>query len=171
MTRQVLIHSPAVNRRPSFFSGKHTVAAPAATGAHGRGPKSRASEVAGRTAADCTALCCCCPCTVMNILVLAVYKVPAGLCRKASMRKQKRSVAKKRAGAVSARQAGGGAAGAKNADESDGDNAAEDSVADLLNKGDVEGDDDAAAVDDLEKEMWDRFHNTGFWRSPSMRDT
>lgn len=23
----------------------------------------------------------------------------------------------------------------------------------------------------LEKEMWDRFYGTGFWRSPSQRDT
>ncbi|KAI9073010.1 hypothetical protein K1719_044677 [Acacia pycnantha] len=42
-----------------------------------------AGEVAGGTAAECTAIFCCLPCTVMDMVVLVVYKVPAGLCRKA----------------------------------------------------------------------------------------
>ncbi|KAF2322408.1 hypothetical protein GH714_014752 [Hevea brasiliensis] len=46
----------------------------------------RFGEVAGGTAAECTAVCCCCPCTVMNILVLAIYKMPACICRRARER-------------------------------------------------------------------------------------
>ncbi|KAE8661229.1 hypothetical protein F3Y22_tig00116937pilonHSYRG00248 [Hibiscus syriacus] len=41
-------------------------------------------ELCGGTTADVTAVCCCFPCGVANLVVLAVYKVPAGLCRKAT---------------------------------------------------------------------------------------
>ncbi|KAK3232443.1 hypothetical protein Dsin_004324 [Dipteronia sinensis] len=45
-------------------------------------------EVAGGTTTKCAAVCCCCPFMVMNLLVLAVYKVQARLCKKA-WRRQK----------------------------------------------------------------------------------
>ena len=44
--------------------------------------------MAGGATADCAAVACCCPCGVLNLTVLAVNKVPAGLCRKA-LRKQR----------------------------------------------------------------------------------
>ncbi|KAK3225281.1 hypothetical protein Dsin_005143 [Dipteronia sinensis] len=47
-------------------------------------------ETVGGTATECTVVCCCCPFTVMNLLVLAVYKVQAGLCKKAWRRQRKR---------------------------------------------------------------------------------
>ncbi|KAL8543506.1 hypothetical protein ACS0TY_004160 [Phlomoides rotata] len=69
------------------------------------------AEVAGGTSADCAAVCCCCPCGLVNLFVLAVccccpcglvnlfvlavYKVPAGLCRKALRRKCHRRLMKK----------------------------------------------------------------------------
>ncbi|CAN1770150.1 hypothetical protein LINPERHAP1_LOCUS11523 [Linum perenne] len=52
-------------------------------------PPKRIGEVAGGAAAECAAVCCCCPCTLMNIVVMAIYKVPACLCRKAKKRRQR----------------------------------------------------------------------------------
>ncbi|KAK3204166.1 hypothetical protein Dsin_018212 [Dipteronia sinensis] len=46
-------------------------------------------KVACGTAMKCSAVCCCCLFTMMNLLVLAVYKVHAGLCKKAWRRQRK----------------------------------------------------------------------------------
>ncbi|KAK3020144.1 hypothetical protein RJ639_003252 [Escallonia herrerae] len=52
--------------------------------------RDRIGEVAGGTAAECAAVCFCCPCAVVNLLVLAVYRVPVGLCRKAWRRRKRK---------------------------------------------------------------------------------
>ncbi|XP_031488119.1 uncharacterized protein LOC116256088 [Nymphaea colorata] len=54
------------------------------------------AEVAGGTTAECAAVCCCCPCGLVNLLVLTVVRLPAGLCRKALKKKKKRRVAGKK---------------------------------------------------------------------------
>ncbi|WMV56243.1 hypothetical protein MTR67_049628 [Solanum verrucosum] len=41
-------------------------------------------------------VCCCCPCTVLHFLLLALYKVPTGLCRKAWRNKKRKKVLKKK---------------------------------------------------------------------------
>ncbi|TKY66997.1 hypothetical protein E2542_SST09888 [Spatholobus suberectus] len=51
-------------------------------------------EVAGGAAADCAAVCCCCPCAVLNLVVLAVYRVPAGLVKKAAHKRRRRRLPK-----------------------------------------------------------------------------
>ncbi|KAK2648443.1 hypothetical protein Ddye_015932 [Dipteronia dyeriana] len=48
------------------------------------------SEVEGGTTTECTTVYCCCPFTVMNLLILSVYKAQAGLCKKARRRQRKR---------------------------------------------------------------------------------
>ncbi|KAA8550121.1 hypothetical protein F0562_001805 [Nyssa sinensis] len=58
--------------------------------------KHRIGEVAGGTAAECAAICCCCPCGLMNLLLLAVYKVPKGLCKKALKKRKRQKVMKKK---------------------------------------------------------------------------
>nr|POE82057.1 hypothetical protein CFP56_41826 [Quercus suber] len=45
--------------------------------------RQRIAEEVGRTTAECTAICCCCPCSLLNLVILALYKVPTGLCKKA----------------------------------------------------------------------------------------
>ncbi|XP_018719264.2 uncharacterized protein LOC108955637 [Eucalyptus grandis] len=173
MTRQSLFHPPAAHRRQPLLPNPggeadepSASAAPApktATATTTRG-RARVAEAAGRTAADCAAVWCCCPCAVLNLLALAVYRVPAGLCRRVRRRRQRSAAARrKRKGVLLAQRpssfAVGGAAAAEDEDE-DG--------ADAAGAG---GDGDGEAADDLEKEMWDRFRGAGFWRSPSMRDT
>ncbi|XP_011005858.1 PREDICTED: uncharacterized protein LOC105112014 [Populus euphratica] len=121
-------------------------------------------EVAGGTAAGCAAVCCCCPCTVINLLVLAVYKVPVSLCKKAKKRQRLRRKQKERS--LLSRASSGLSR----------DEGWEKEAREIMEKGkccdqhnhDPNGETDAV---DLEKEMWDQFYNTGFWRSPSQIGT
>ncbi|KAJ0020128.1 hypothetical protein Pint_31694 [Pistacia integerrima] len=113
--------------------------------------------MAGETAAECAAVWCCCPCAVMNLVVLAVYKVPAGLCRKAwSMQRRRQRIARRK-------QVGGLLIGPN--------------VGSLLDHGtqmeellETTNTEENVSILELEKEMWDQFHGAGFWRSPSQKD-
>ncbi|PRQ32687.1 hypothetical protein RchiOBHm_Chr5g0049201 [Rosa chinensis] len=117
--------------------------------------KRRVGEVAGGAAAECAAVCCCCPCSMMNLLVLAFYKLPRGLCRKASAKIKKKRRCKK--GLLPRPRPTG-----------DGDfkttvsGGVHDDDCDKKKNDDAES--DGAA---FEKEMWDRFYGNGFWRSAS----
>ncbi|KAJ8768196.1 hypothetical protein K2173_021136 [Erythroxylum novogranatense] len=116
-------------------------------------------EVVGGTAAECAAVCCCCPFTVMNLVVLAVYKMPACLCRKAVRRHRSRK---------RKRHQGPPFSGGRSRDKLVGE-ITRSGVAESEKDGDHRTDQETVAVD-WEKEMWDRFYNgTGFWRNPSKR--
>lgn len=52
-------------------------------------------EVAGGTAADCAAVCCC-PCVLLPLATLALVKLPAGLCKKTVKKIGRKIGAKKR---------------------------------------------------------------------------
>lgn len=119
----------------------------------------RAGEMAGGGAAECAAVCCCCPCAVLNFLVLAVYKVPAGLLRKAVRRRPRRLVknganGKKNDVVLLQPQRSSSATGTTMLEE----HLAKDSATEKLPE--------AVA---LENDMWARFGGTGFWRSESQR--
>ncbi|KAB8709318.1 hypothetical protein FH972_026398 [Carpinus fangiana] len=62
MSREVLLRSLVASRRQPTLAEKAK-------------DRRRIREVAGGTAAECPAICCC-PCSVMKLLILAVYKVP-----------------------------------------------------------------------------------------------
>lgn len=112
--------------------------------------RDRVAEVAGGATAECAAVACCCPCGLVELLVLAAYKVPAGLCKKA-LRKQRRR--HRSAGLMQAtRWWTCDVEGFQLRPVTDPETVADDSE-----------------VIQLEKEMWDRFYNTGFWRSASQR--
>ena len=115
------------------------------------------AEVAGGTTADCAAVCCCAPCAVVNMVVLAVYKVPAGLCRKAIRRRRHRRLMKK--GGLPARRCG--------CDEEFFELHSIASHVSMASAFDSLPED--KEVIELEKEMWDKFYGAGFWRSPSQR--
>lgn len=124
----------------------------------------RFAEVAGGTAAECAAVCCCCPFVVLNVLVLAVYKLPAGLCRRALRTKRRHNLKKK--GQLPSRR-GRFSSGL---DETD---------IQILSAGKTlhssepkcqKSEETERKVMELEKEMWEIFYGTGFWRSPSQRD-
>ncbi|KAE8056913.1 hypothetical protein FH972_013645 [Carpinus fangiana] len=84
MSREVLLRSLATSRQQPTLTEKVK-------------DRQRIGEVAGGTATKCATICCCCPCSVMNLLVLTVYKVPAGLRREAwKHRKRQRLIKKKK---------------------------------------------------------------------------
>lgn len=117
-------------------------------------------EVAGGTAAECAAVCCCCPCAVVKLLVLAVYRVPTGLCRKALLKKkQKKRLMMKKKGLLQPQRT-----------SSSVDSGTMTSSFDESEVGKPAGDDELAAGAMFDVEMWSRLGGFGFWRSPSMEE-
>ncbi|CAA0837781.1 Unknown protein [Striga hermonthica] len=113
----------------------------------------RVAEVAGGTVAECAAVCCCCPCGLANLLVLVVYKVPAGLCRKALRRKRRRKLMKEGLLPTGRIKCG----------------CEEKEVHVHQVTSPLAASDEGKELAELEKEMWDQFYSAGFWRSPSRR--
>lgn len=111
--------------------------------------KARFAEVAGGTAAECAAVCCCCPCGLINLVVLAVIRLPASLCRK-SIEKQRR---KKKVSILQEQPK-------RNEDDAYGIGLAETSPETWPDKP------PSVVVSEME-ETWTKVYGTGFWRSPS----
>ncbi|GAV63894.1 hypothetical protein CFOL_v3_07412 [Cephalotus follicularis] len=128
------------------------------------------AEVVGGTTAECAAICCCCPCGLMNLLILAIYKVPAGLCRRALKKNRRKRLLKKGLLPARRRQCQCGC------DETELQIHAGDDVfigaagSGFIGEWNLLPQESEKAVLELEKEMWDRFYGTGFWRSPSQRE-
>lgn len=100
-------------------------------------------------------MCCCCPCAMVHLLILAVYRFPRCLWMK---KKRRRLLRKKRRNsseeAANLRKSKGfGFHGGGEVEESTEDE-------------DRGGEND---VVDWDSEMWDRFDGAGFWRSASQR--
>jgi len=120
------------------------------------------SEVAGGTAAGCAAVCCCFPCVMVEVVVLATVRAPAALCRRAArVRKAGRRRSASAGQATEIYELLVDDAGVVEVDAS----AAEAAVA-LPVKPALE----LEETGELEKEVWARFYGTGFWRSPSQLD-
>ncbi|KAI4348849.1 hypothetical protein L6164_009519 [Bauhinia variegata] len=150
-SRELFLRQASSNRQQSFLESPSYCSS------------TNVGEFVGSTAAECAAVCCCVPCAVANFLVLAIYKVPAGLCRRALRKKRLQRLAKK--GLMSPRRR----AYSFNHDEdfqiyplND------DSLLDIKSDKSQELDKEA---EELEKEMWQRFYGTGFFRSPSQRES
>ena len=126
----------------------------------------RVGEVVGGTAAECVAVCCCVPCGVANFLVLAIYKLPAALCRRMLRQRRHRKIAKEGLLRPTRRHCSCGCC-----EDVTGrifPMCANDAFdVERLHSPEPDSDDDTLA---LEKEMWDQFYNTGFWRSSSNRE-
>ncbi|XP_062004335.1 uncharacterized protein LOC133721669 [Rosa rugosa] len=132
--------------------------------------KDRVAEVAGGTAAECAAVCCCCPCGLVNLLVLVIYKVPVRLCRRVMRKNRRQRLIKK--GLLPPRhvQCTCGCDGLELQFHPVGFESltSEFKAVQKLVMEEESSDED---VIQLEKEMWDRFYGTGFWRSPTQRET
>ena len=126
----------------------------------------KVGEVAGGAAAECAAVCCCCPLTVVNLVVLAVYKVPAAVCKKAWKRSKRRRIMMKRHGLLASAAARGSESSTVHARLKEEDLTAEIVVFEK-NEANCESND----VIMLEDEILEHFYGAGFWRSPSQRDT
>lgn len=158
---------PLLGRRSGRFMSEGAGEVPSPRGCNG----ARFGEVCGGTTAECAAVCCCCPCGLMNLLVLAVYKLPAGLCRRALRRRRRRRLIKHGLFPSSRRS-------------SRCHCGCDEGELQVHPIGGVEGFDYGTMTDDkadeseaneavlaLEREMWNTFYSTGFWRSPSQRET
>ncbi|XP_022754219.1 uncharacterized protein LOC111302697 [Durio zibethinus] len=153
MTRPVLMRAPPVTRRQPVLLSEDPKTAR-------KGNKFGA--VVGGTVAECTAVFCCCPFSVMELLVLGLYKVPAGLCKKVWKRRKRQRLMKKNPGFLGPAKVGPPRAELE---------AEPDQVVGKGARCGDDQDDGCAGAVHLEKEMWDRFYGTGFWRSPSQRET
>ncbi|KAG6433140.1 hypothetical protein SASPL_104748 [Salvia splendens] len=105
----------------------------------------RASRM-GETAGECAAVCCCCPCTMVHLLILTVFRLPRGLWRK----KKKRKMLLR-----------------KNRRNSEQEAANQPRSNSLVFRGGAEIENDVVDWDN--DGMWDRFYGSGFWRSSSQR--
>ncbi|PKI35278.1 uncharacterized protein LOC116207329 [Punica granatum] len=143
MTRHLVLRLPSVNRRQPLLKSRPSSAA-------------KAAEVAGGTTAECAAVCCCCPCVVAGLLVLAVYRLPAGLCRRALRRRRLRRLSKQAKGGKCSKCSCG-------CEEHEPDSGAGITVEELLEMKAEE----SPEMEELEEEMRKNFYSTGFWRSPS----
>ncbi|KAL0912226.1 hypothetical protein M5K25_018188 [Dendrobium thyrsiflorum] len=124
-------------------------------------PSKRVAEVAGGTTAECAAVVCCCPCGLVNLLVLTIVKLPAFLCRRALRKRKKRRASRKKKAESEA----------SGADITSASPAAVVHGIPLPAKGILlPATSPAAEVSELEKEMWPHFFGNGFWRSPSQRE-
>ncbi|XP_043717557.1 uncharacterized protein LOC122665450 [Telopea speciosissima] len=151
MTRDIVIRHHSLNQRnqPLLANQQST-----------KKKKLTFAEVAGGTAAECAAVCCCCPCGLVNLLVLAVYKLPAGLCKKALKNKNSKSFNN---GLLPQRRK-------CNCECSETKTQVHPVSINSSPSDKPEQDDQTEKkVMELEKEMWDRFYSAGFWRSPSQR--
>ncbi|KAJ7971355.1 Pollen preferential protein [Quillaja saponaria] len=154
MSRQILIR-PALSDRQQPLLKRQSSSG-----------RFRSSEVIGGTTAECAAICCCCPCGLANFLLLAFYKVPAGLCRQALKKRRSQRLIKKGKGLVPPRRHS-----CKCGCDDTEIQIRRMDIDDLLDIKSPESELLEKEVVELEKEMWDRFYSTGFWRSPSQRDS
>ncbi|KAK2370167.1 hypothetical protein P8452_57552 [Trifolium repens] len=132
----------------------------------------RIGEVAGNATAECAAICCCVPCTVMDVVALATYKVPACLWKKAVQKKKKKrlqkhlkKIKKNEAMLLDHKKPNGPGSGPGTKTESGPETViVKPTLEEHLAKEEVPEDDAK-----LEDEMWARFNVNGFWRSQSQR--
>ncbi|XP_074373618.1 uncharacterized protein LOC141713962 [Apium graveolens] len=128
---------------------------------HARHNNRRFNEVVGGTTADIAAVACA-PLGIADLVLLAVYKVPTGLCRKAIRQKRRRRLMKK--GSLNLPFVGHDQmCYCSYCDGMESEFQTEDPV--MMAEA-MEKDDDLMQ---LEKEMWDKFHGAGFWRSNSAK--
>ncbi|KAG0468736.1 hypothetical protein HPP92_018064 [Vanilla planifolia] len=136
-------------------------------------PRTRLAEIAGGSMAGCVAICCCCPCGLFNLLILAVLRLPAGLFLRAFRKRSSLREARKRTAIVDS-GSGPSSGGSSNTECS---TAEDDDVAELAGMRVLMVVEDSwpmrspsAEMVQMDKEMWSRFCGSGFWRSLSQRE-
>jgi hypothetical protein len=136
---------------------------------------SSVGEVVGGTAAECIAVCCCCPLSLADFLLFTIYKIPVGLCRKLLRKRRRRRVIKEGLLQPKQRKCSCGCCEDVNGVPriypmciNDASDIKRVHSSESENNDDDDDDKDAMA---LEKEMWERFYSAGFWRSSSRRES
>ncbi|XP_030531858.1 uncharacterized protein LOC115741950 [Rhodamnia argentea] len=170
MTRQIMLRPPSASRRePLLKASKSTSSSSSSSISSGSscgGGSVRFAEVAGGTAAECAVVCCCCPCGIANLILLAVYKVPAGLCRRAWRKTRRQRLIKKGLLSAKGRRL---TCGCEEKELQIHPFEVNEAMAEMKRPA-AEDEEVEKQVAKLEKEMLERFYGTGFWRSPSQRE-
>ncbi|KAH0460768.1 hypothetical protein IEQ34_008343 [Dendrobium chrysotoxum] len=122
-------------------------------------PSKRLAEVAGGKAAECAVVACCCPCSLVNLLILTVVKLPAGLFQRAMRRRRMKR--KKKARLL-------GMDNKPKASFQEDKPASSPAPAESPIPWPAKS--PSAEVSEMVKKMWPEFFGTGFWRSPSERE-
>ncbi|KAF8006915.1 hypothetical protein BT93_K1035 [Corymbia citriodora subsp. variegata] len=176
MTRQIVLRPPSASRREPLLRVSKSTSSSVSSGASssscggggGGGGSVRFAEVAGGTAAECAVVCCCCPCGIVNLILLAVYKVPAGLCRRVWRKTRRKRLIKKGLLSPKGRRL---TCGCEEKELQIHPFTVNEAMAEMKSPAAVAADEEVdKQVAQLEKEMWERFYGTGFWRSPSQRE-
>ncbi|KAL2900864.1 Phosphoenolpyruvate carboxykinase [Bienertia sinuspersici] len=170
MTQKKIILRPAESstthrrRQPLLHPSPSSSSSSSSSSSHGR-----IAEVAGGTTAECAAVWCCCPCTLVNLLVLVVYKVPAGICKKALRIRRRKRMMKKGLFPLPSY-----AASSRGSNECHCNGIQSEEVTMVVMGGSRSSSDESVIMDkdliQLEEHMWEHFYNTGFWRSHSQRE-
>lgn len=154
---QIVLHSPdggAIRRQllPKQMSAKSP-------------SRARLAELAGGTTAECAAVCCCCPCGIVNLVMLAVVKLPAGLARKAIARRKRKG-----AGLLpqEQQQRQQQLELVKRYDDMELAELERMVAEEACWPGDKSP---SVVVVEMEEEMWVQLYGTGFWRNPSERES
>ncbi|KAL5999290.1 hypothetical protein ACLOJK_040741 [Asimina triloba] len=124
--------------------------------------RARLAELAGGTTAECAAICCCCPCGIVNLMVLAVVKLPAGLCRKAIARR------KRKVGGLLPPKQQQQLELVKRYDDMELAELERMVAAEVRWPADKSP---SVVVVEMEEEMWVQLYGTGFWRNLSERES
>ncbi|KAK7396795.1 hypothetical protein VNO78_17954 [Psophocarpus tetragonolobus] len=156
MSNRIVLRQPASSnrRQPLLQRGAGKMA-------------TRVGEVVGGTAAECVAVCCCIPCGVANFLLLAFYKIPAGLCRRMLKKRRHRKMLKEDLRKPTRLHCSCGCCDDVHSSRIYPMCANDAFDVKRLHAPDPDNDVHTMA---LEKEMWDQFYSTGFWRSSSNRE-
>lgn len=129
--------------------------------------KARCAEMAGGTAAECAAVCCCCPCGLLSLIVFAVVRLPAGLCRKAVQKQRRKKKKKKKTMMLcSLQQPKGYEDAERRMDEME-----RSEISPAISPGRWPDKSPSTVVSEMEKEMWTKLYGTGFWRNPSEKES
>ncbi|GAB2235610.1 hypothetical protein Drorol1_Dr00026040 [Drosera rotundifolia] len=198
MTRKnpIIIRSPTSSSSTHQYQRRQRLLSASA----GSSSSQRFAAAAGETTAGCAAICCCCPCGIAKLLVLAVFKFPAEIYRKAlkSHRRRRRRQILKNNGLSSSSLSSSESMNSKRLYDYDYEfdgyrircgavkeeeqqqpryfrqrqilSSSSEEEMGEMEEVFVVGREVARELMKVEKEMWDRFYSAGFWRSPSQRE-
>ncbi|ERM93651.1 uncharacterized protein LOC18421609 [Amborella trichopoda] len=135
------------------------------------GSSFRFAEVAGATAAECAAVFCCCPCGLLNLLILAAIRLPAGLFHRALKKRRRRSRAKRACSLTTPERHQQVELPSPVVAEIWPEKSLEKSEVVAPAMHEATSPEKLGALSDMEEVemMWGKLH-TGFWRTPSDRE-
>ncbi|KAK8955041.1 hypothetical protein KSP39_PZI002882 [Platanthera zijinensis] len=132
----------------------------------------RFAEIVGTTTAECAAICCCIPCGILNLVILATVKLPAFLCcrvgrKRAALRPSKKKPAI--GGSESVSVSNGSSKAGLSAGADDGAEFSRPRQR-VVSGGSWPVRSPSVEVVEQEEKVWSKFSGSGFWRTPSQRE-